>query len=76
VPEHTVDRQCGSSQQKRPLRRGRLISGQYDLVIGGRREMMSRCRWASSVAPARPADHRRHRERYGQGGFSQGRVPR
>jgi len=69
VPGTTVDRQCGSSQQSVHFAAAGLISGQYDLVIAGGAEMMSRVADGLQRRP-RPgrADHRRISERYGQGG--------
>jgi acetyl-CoA acyltransferase len=42
VPGVTVDRQCGSSQQSVHFAAAGLISGQYDLVVAGGVESMSR----------------------------------
>jgi len=42
VPGTTVDRQCGSSQQTVHFAAAGVISGQYDLVVAGGVESMSR----------------------------------
>lgn len=42
VPGVTVDRQCGSSQQAAHFAAAAVIAGQYDLVIAGGVESMSR----------------------------------
>lgn len=42
VPATTVDRQCGSSQQALHFAAAGVISGQYDLVVAGGVESMSR----------------------------------
>ena len=52
VPGVTVDRQCGSSQQSVHFAAAGLISGQYDLVVAGGVESMSRVPLGSSVGSA------------------------
>jgi acetyl-CoA acyltransferase len=42
VPGTTVDRQCGSSQQAAHFAAAGVIAGQYDLVVAGGVETMSR----------------------------------
>jgi acetyl-CoA acyltransferase len=42
VPGTTIDRQCGSSQQSVHFAAAGLVSGQYDMVVAGGVEMMSR----------------------------------
>lgn len=42
VPASTIDRQCGSSQQAAHFAAQGVISGQYDIVIAGGVESMSR----------------------------------
>jgi acetyl-CoA acyltransferase len=42
VPGVTVDRQCGSSQQAVSFAAGGVIAGQYDVVVAGGVESMSR----------------------------------
>src|SRR5215472_16757448 len=49
VPGVTVDRQCGSSQQSVHFAAAGLISGQYDLVVAGGVESMSRVPMGSSM---------------------------
>ena len=57
VPGVTVDRQCGSSQQSVHFAAAGLVSGQYDLVVAGGVESMSRVPMGSSLGPdgANPA---------------------
>src|SRR5579862_4513225 len=49
VPGTTVDRQCGSSQQSVHFAAAGLISGQYDVVVAGGVESMSRVPMGSSL---------------------------
>src|SRR5690606_25925710 len=42
VPAATIDRQCGSSQQAATFAAQGVIAGQYDIVIAGGVESMSR----------------------------------
>ncbi|MCW2527669.1 MAG: acetyl-CoA acetyltransferase [Pseudonocardiales bacterium] len=49
VPGTTVDRQCGSSQQAVHFAAAGLIAGQYDIVVAGGVEMMSRVQMGASV---------------------------
>jgi len=49
VPGVTVDRQCGSSQQSVHFAAAGLISGQYELVVAGGVESMSRVPMGSSM---------------------------
>jgi acetyl-CoA acyltransferase len=53
VPGVTVDRQCGSSQQSVHFAAAGLISGQYDVVVAGGVESMSRVPMGSSIGPNR-----------------------
>jgi acetyl-CoA acyltransferase len=57
VPGVTVDRQCGSSQQSVHFAAAGLISGQYDVVVAGGVESMSRIPMGSSIGnpPANPS---------------------
>jgi acetyl-CoA acyltransferase len=57
VPGVTVDRQCGSSQQSVHFAAAGLVSGQYDVVVAGGVESMSRVPMGSSIgaAPANPS---------------------
>jgi acetyl-CoA acyltransferase len=50
----TVDRQCGSSQQSAHFAAAGLIAGQYDVVVAGGVESMSRVPMGSSTAGAQP----------------------
>src|SRR5215207_1871749 len=50
----TVDRQCGSSQQSVHFAAAGLIAGQYDVVVAGGVESMSRVPMGSSLAGADP----------------------
>jgi acetyl-CoA acyltransferase len=56
VPGVTVDRQCGSSQQSVHFAAAGLVSGQYDLVVAGGVESMSRVPMGSSIGawPGQP----------------------
>jgi acetyl-CoA acyltransferase len=54
VPGVTVDRQCGSSQQSAHFAAAGLIAGQYDVVVAGGVESMSRVPMGSSIAGANP----------------------
>jgi acetyl-CoA acyltransferase len=54
VPGTTVDRQCGSSQQAVHFAAAGLISGQYDVVVAGGVESMSRIPMGSSRGDANP----------------------
>jgi acetyl-CoA acyltransferase len=51
VPGVTVDRQCGSSQQSVHFAAAGLVSGQYDVVVAGGVESMSRVPMGSSMGP-------------------------
>jgi len=53
VPGVTIDRQCGSSQQSVHFAAAGLISGQYDVVVAGGVESMSRVPMGSSMGPER-----------------------
>jgi acetyl-CoA acyltransferase len=49
VPGVSIDRQCGSSQQSVHFAAAGLISGQYDVVVAGGVESMSRVPMGSSI---------------------------
>src|SRR5215475_5990242 len=49
----TVDRQCGSSQQSVHFAAAGLIAGQYDVVVAGGFESMSRVPMGSSIGATR-----------------------
>ena len=50
----TVDRQCGSSQQSVHFAAAGLVAGQYDVVVAGGVESMSRVPMGSSIQGANP----------------------
>jgi acetyl-CoA acyltransferase len=50
----TIDRQCGSSQQSVHFAAAGLVSGQYDVVVAGGVESMSRVPMGSSLIGANP----------------------
>jgi acetyl-CoA acyltransferase len=50
IPGVTVDRQCGSSQQAVHFAAAGVIAGQYDVVVAGGVESMSRVKMGSSAA--------------------------
>src|ERR1700712_2417391 len=52
VPGVTIDRQCGSSQQSVHFAAAGLISGQYDMVVAGGVEAMSRVPMGASLQVA------------------------
>jgi acetyl-CoA acyltransferase len=52
VPGVTVDRQCGSSQQSVHFAAAGMVSGQYDVVVAGGVESMSRVPMGSSMGTA------------------------
>ena len=52
VPGTTVDRQCGSSQQSVHFAAAGLIAGQYDVVVAGGVESMTRVPMFSAVGEA------------------------
>jgi acetyl-CoA acyltransferase len=54
VPGVTIDRQCGSSQQSVHFAAAGLVSGQYDLVVAGGVESMSRVPMGSSMVRSGP----------------------
>jgi acetyl-CoA acyltransferase len=54
VPGTTIDRQCGSSQQSVHFAAAGLVSGQYDVVVAGGVESMSRVPMGKSMADGDP----------------------
>ena len=72
MPATTIDRQCGSSQQAAHFAAQGVMAGQYDIVIAGGVESMSRVPLgiAASVAGS-PFSPRLH-ERYPEGLVNQG----
>ena len=67
VPGTTLDRQCGSSQQAVAFAAAGLIAGQYDVVVAGGVESMTRVPMGSSgtVAGLPSGSDRRHESREG-----------
>ncbi|SHL49544.1 acetyl-CoA acyltransferase [Pseudonocardia thermophila] len=61
----TIDRQCGSSQQAIAFAAAGLISGQYDVVVAGGVESMSRMPMGSSVSEETHPYPATFREKYG-----------
>jgi acetyl-CoA acyltransferase len=72
VPSTTIDRQCGSSQQAVAFATAGLVAGQYDVVVAGGVESMTRVPIGASF----DADHLpispRYVQRYGDGVPNQG----
>jgi acetyl-CoA acyltransferase len=54
VPGTTIDRQCGSSQQSVHFAAAGLVSGQYEVVVAGGMESMSRVPMGKSLADGDP----------------------
>jgi acetyl-CoA acyltransferase len=54
VPGTTVDRQCGSSQQSVHFAAAGLVAGQYDVVVAGGVESMSRVPMMAVVGQSNP----------------------
>jgi acetyl-CoA acyltransferase len=54
VPGTTIDRQCGSSQQSIHFAAAGLVSGQYDVVVAGGVESMSRVPLGASAESGTP----------------------
>jgi acetyl-CoA acyltransferase len=67
----TVDRQCGSSQQSVHFAAAGLVAGQYDVVVAGGVESMSRVPMGSSAQGADPFGPMFH-ARYGEESPNQG----
>jgi acetyl-CoA acyltransferase len=71
VPGVTVDRQCGSSQQSIHFAAAGVAAGQYDVVVAGGVEVMSRTPMGASLAnggkPYPAAFHERYSTRPNQG---------
>src|SRR5262249_24047450 len=70
-PGTTVDRQCGSSQQAVSFAAAGLIAGQYDIVVAGGVESMSRVPMGSATNGKSPMGES-YRARYGTNLPSQG----
>jgi acetyl-CoA acyltransferase len=71
VPGTTVDRQCGSSQQAVHFAAAGLVAGQYDVVVAGGVESMSRVPMESARGNGFPLGTR-YTDRYGSNFPSQG----
>lgn len=71
VPGTTVDRQCGSSQQAVSFGAAGLVAGQYDAVVVGGVESMSRVPMGSPQASGNPFGAR-YQQRYGPESPDQG----
>jgi acetyl-CoA acyltransferase len=71
VPGVTIDRQCGSSQQSVHFAAAGLIAGQYDVVVAGGVESMSRAPMFSSAMGQNPLGSR-FLDRYHQVAPNQG----
>lgn len=71
VPAATIDRKCGSSQQSVHFAAQGIRSGEYDVVVAGGVESMSRVRMGSARMDADPYGLR-VAERYAPGLVSQG----
>ena len=72
VPAATIDRQCGSSQQAAHFAAQGVISGQYDIVIAGGVESMSRVPLGAATGVAGTPSSPALRERYPEGLVNQG----
>jgi acetyl-CoA acyltransferase len=62
----TIDRQCGSSQQSIAFAAAGLVAGQYDVVVAGGVESMSRVPMGSSVGEGGDPMPDRFRAKYGR----------
>jgi acetyl-CoA acyltransferase len=71
VPATTVNRACGSSQQAVHFAAAGVIAGQYDIVVAGGVESMSRVPMGSARQGGQPMPAS-VRQRYGVEQFSQG----
>ena len=71
VPGTTDDRQCGTSQKAIHFAAAGVIAGQYDLVVAGGVESMTRVPMGSAFADASPIGDL-YAERYGPGIPNQG----
>lgn len=71
IPAVTIDRQCGSSQQAATFAAQGVMSGQYDIVIAGGVESMSRVPLGSSSANGSPYGTK-FRARFPEGLVNQG----
>jgi acetyl-CoA acyltransferase len=72
VPGTTVDRQCGSSQQAIHFAAAGIVAGQYDLVVAGGVESMSRVPMGSAFGEGGTPIGAGYAERYGPAVPNQG----
>ncbi|WP_336631943.1 MULTISPECIES: thiolase family protein [unclassified Microbacterium] len=72
VPAATIDRQCGSSQQAAHFAAQGVMAGQYDIVIAGGVESMSRVPLGAAAAVAGSPFSPGLRDRYPDGLVHQG----
>ena len=72
VPATTIDRQCGSSQQAAHFAAQGVMAGQYDIVIAGGVESMSRVPLGVASGQGGSPFSPRMRERYPDGLVNQG----
>lgn len=72
VPAATIDRQCGSSQQAAHFAAQGVMAGQYDIVIAGGVESMSRVPLGVSASVAGSPLSPALRDRYPEGLVNQG----
>ena len=76
VPGTTVDRQCGSSQQSVHFAAAGLIAGQYDVVVAGGVESMSRVPMMAVVGESNPFGPALDSRLGGGGAATRGSAPR
>jgi acetyl-CoA acyltransferase len=75
VPGTTINRACGSSQQAVDFAAGMIMAGQYELVVAGGVETMSRVPLGAgrdSGRPFGPLVRKRYGEQLSDGGFPNG----
>ncbi len=72
VPATTIDRQCGSSQQALHFAAATIISGQYDIVVAGGVESMSRIPMGSNLVGGDGPFSPKLMKRYNNTIFNQG----
>ncbi len=72
VPAATIDRQCGSSQQALHFAAATVIAGQYDIVVAGGVESMSRIPMGSNLAGGDGPFSPKLMKRYNNTIFNQG----
>jgi acetyl-CoA acyltransferase len=75
VPGTTINRACGSSQQAVDFAAGMIMAGQYEFVVAGGVETMSRVPLGAGRdlgRPFGPAVRKRYEEQLSSGGFPNG----